>query len=80
LLIQFNIIFPKDISEEQRGFLIQALGKPTEIPEGKETKKLEIEKTAEDMQREGESEDERERRAAESDDERGHAQPACVQQ
>jgi hypothetical protein len=77
LFIQFNLQFPKEISDEQRQLLIQALGKPTEVPSGLEVKKLEIEKTAEDMQKEGESEDERQAQA--SDDERG-GQPSCVQQ
>lgn len=77
LFIQFNLQFPKEISEAQRALLIQALGKPVEVPSGLATKQLEIEKTAEDMQKEGESEEERQ---AQSDDERGGGQPTCVQQ
>jgi len=72
LLIQFNIIFPTQFSDEQREHLIKALGTPTEIPNDLEPITLTIEKTAADMQKTDEEEED-------SDGGDGR-QTACVQQ
>jgi len=70
LYIQFNVIFPTEISEDQKVNLINALGKPTEIPENFDNiHTLKIEKSAHDLHEEDEEEEEHEER-----------QSACVQQ
>jgi DnaJ-class molecular chaperone len=71
LLIQFNIIFPKEFSDEQREHLIKALGKPTEVPSDLVPMKLTIEKTAEEIQNEDDEEEE---------EEEGRGGQSCVQQ
>lgn len=75
-MVQFNIIFPKEFSDEQREQLIKALGKPTEIPSDLEPKKLVIEKTAEEIQ----NEDSEEEHHHEDDEEGGGRGQSCVQQ
>jgi len=53
LFVQFNVIFPTEISEEQKEFLIKALGKPTSIStdiSSENTHTLLIEKNAKDLQ------------------------------
>jgi len=71
LLIQFSVVFPTELSQEQKNHLISAFGKPTEIPENLVPRVLKIEKTAHDMQQEEDEEEEAEE---------GGQQSACVQQ